>query len=327
MPIQKATLAINDNFKNIKESLPPDKDGSTKDAALSATGLVNKKMASQDPSTPPKANSKIVASVQAGSVTKMSVTSATVGQLANSDTLKNSPSGAITTGYNCIVNFETTLDYKFGNSKYDLLVWYIVFEDIGGNYNYLSDGYKISSIVSVKKPLFESKTIGKWPMIFDIYAKCTYPTARFKVVVQKYMDGNPVVDGVVVSDIVTVNFDSTQNCVYIHDMGLTASNSDGGYPSIKGGDHDTEPTVYINLNSPAPPDGQSINFEITQANSANAEAWINPGAGQLTIGGGQTHGEWSGVVGSRKVAANKDVHVKATVNGVPAVATLRITKK
>jgi len=267
---------------------------------------------------------KLAAPIQLKAFTKIDAAAAPNSQRTASDTVTNSPAGTSTIGYNCTIAYTTTLDFEAFSGSYSSSVWYVVFEDIGGLYDYESDGYPLGDIITIKKPPFKSKAIGTWTMHFDMYAKCTYPTTRFKVVVVEYKDGK--LSDTISSDVITINFNGN-NCINIHDMGLIASNDNGGYPAIKGGDHGTQPTLYVNLNSPAPPDGQNIYLGVTVPTNANPEAWINDGMGQVRIDGGQTHGEWSDFLGSRHVSGTKDIHVKAAVNGVEGVSTLRITKK
>jgi hypothetical protein len=235
------------------------------------------------------------------------------------------PNGASTIGYNCTIDYITTYDYAAFGGSYDSLKWYVVFENNGIFYDYKTNGYSINDITTLTKPPFQSKVNFKWTMHFDMYATATYPTSRFIVVMERYTNGNTTPAEVLTTDVVTINFSGT-NCINVHDMGLSASHSDGGYPSIKGGDHDSEPTLYVNLNSPAPPDGQTVYLAVTGVSNSNPAAWINSGMEQVTISGGQTHGEWSGFLGSRHVLTTKSIHVKATVNGVDGVATLRITR-
>jgi hypothetical protein len=242
---------------------------------------------------------------------------------ASSDTLTNIPNGTSTIGYNCTIDYVTTLDFQPFSGSYNSLQWYVVFKDIGGNYDYLSDGYSLGDIITVKKPIIQSKINGSWTMNFDMYATSTHPTTSFKVFVEQYIDGR--LNDVISTDEVTINF-SGFNCINVMDMGLSTTNGNGGYPAIKGGDHGTEPILYINLNSPAPPDGQTVYLSLTGISIVNEEAWLTSGNDQVTIGGGQTQGQWSGFLGSRHVLFTKDIHVKATVNGVAGVSTLRITK-
>lgn len=249
-----------------------------------------------------------------------------IKQRVSSDTISNNPNGTITIGYNCTIDFVTTLDFKPFSGSYETLKIYVVFEKSSGQY-FFEEGYEISQFTK-EKPFLQSLVKCKWTMDFNMYVGTTYPTSKLKVVVEEYVDSKKT--DTIWSDVLIVNF-SGQNCINIHDMGLIASNSDGGYPSIKGGDHGNEPTLFINLDSPAPPDGQTIYLEITGVTNTNPSAWINSGYSQVKINSGQTHGEWTGFVGSRKVLSTKDIHVKAKISNPIGnsigVSTLRITRK
>lgn len=243
-------------------------------------------------------------------------------QSLRSDTISNTPAGNFPIGYNCPLTFTSKLDYEriFG-TIFSTFVWYFVPPDVNGDYNVLNNGIALG-IYSKHKDTLSTEEVVKWHWDRDIYNILNYPTVKFKIAVQRYDDNMP--GSIALSDEVIANF-GLSPCIYIHSMNLSTTHSNGGYPSIEGGDHGTEPTLNVYLNSPAPPNGQVIYLSLAGVGNTNPCAWIFPGASQVVIPGGQTHGQWSGILGSRKVYTTKDIHVRAAVNGVEGSCTLRIT--
>lgn len=240
-----------------------------------------------------------------------------------SDTISNIPTGNISIGYNCPLTFSSTLDYeRIIGTVFSTFVWYFVPPDVNGDYNVLNDGIALG-IYSKHKDVLTTKEVVKWHWDTSIYNNLNYPTVKFKIAVLRYDDNMP--GSSALSDEIIANF-GLSPCINIHSMNLSTTNSNGGYPSIKGGDHGTEPILNVYLNSPASPDGQVVYVSIAEVSNINPSAWINAGMGQFTIPGGQTFGQCSGIVGSRKVMSTKDVHVRASINGVEGSCTLRITK-
>lgn len=221
------------------------------------------------------------------------------------------PNGTINLGYNCDADFTASVIFSplIPPGNISTFTCDIIFDN--------SNKFYIGTHTLVESPLPKLAVKFKWKMYYGVYGTQGYPSLKFKIVVSHAINGLP--GEILTSETITINFTSTP-CINIHNMYL----SEG---SVKGGDHGTAPVLYVNLNTPAPPGGQPVFLSVTGTTNNNPQAWINSGVGVLTIPGGQTHGEWSSFLGSRKVNANWDIHIKAVVNGKEGVAPLTIRKK
>ncbi|PIF47649.1 hypothetical protein CLU96_4716 [Chryseobacterium sp. 52] len=241
-----------------------------------------------------------------------------------SDSISNDPNGNFSIGYICPLAFTSKLDYeRIWGLVISTFFWYLVPPDNAGNYLIDKNGILLGMYSKDKNVLTTTETV-KWHWDHDLYNKLSFPTVKFKIGVHRFDNGMP--GNIVFSDEINVTFGSTP-CINIHSTNVSASHSDGGYPSIKGGDHGTEPTISVHLNAPAPPGGQKVSLSVTGVGDTNPSAWITSGNEHVVIAGGQTYGQWSGIIGSRKVMTTKDIHIVAGVNGGESVSTLRITKK
>jgi hypothetical protein len=246
-----------------------------------------------------------------------------INKLTISDFITNTPNGNFSIGYICPLTFTSKLDYqRIWGTVTSTFVWYFVPQDGNGNYLVDTNGILLGYYSQNKNVLTTEETV-KWHWDYDLYNLLNFPTVKFKIAVKRFDNGMP--GGSTLSDEIVITFNNAP-CININSMNISASNSDGGYPSIKGGDHGSEPTINVYLDAPAPPTGQIVNLSITGAGNVNPVAWINNGNAQKVISGGQTHGQWDGIIGSRHVYSTKDIHVVANVNGVDGVSTLRVTK-
>lgn len=313
LPINKSDLTIR-HGSDLKELIPenpikpqPEINTLDKRKAMESLSLTSKK--SKKKSTKKSADN----------ATKLPVTS----KIFSSDTISNDPNENFSIGYNCPLTFTSKLNYqRVWGTVISTFVWYFVPPDNNGNYIVQTNGI-VLGYYSKDKNVLTTEEVVKWHWDHDLYNKLSFPFVKFKIAVIRYDNGTP--GGSTLSEEVIVTFNNDP-CIHIHSMDLSSSDSNGGYPAIKGGNHGTNPTLSVYLNSPAPPSGQTVTLEVIGAGDINPSAWINSGKEQVVIPGRQIYGQWDGIIGSRKVRTTKDIHVKAKVNGSEGVSTLRIIK-
>lgn len=173
----------------------------------------------------------------------------------SSDSISNEPNGNFSIGYICPLTFTSKLDYeRIWGLVTSTFVWYFIPPDNNGNY-LIDKNAILLGFYSKDKNVVTTKETVKWQWDHDLYNKLSFPTVKFKIGVHRFDNGMP--GSITLSDEINVTFDKTP-CINIHTTNVSASHSDGGYPSIKGGDHGTEPTISVYLNAPAPPNGQTV---------------------------------------------------------------------
>lgn len=225
------------------------------------------------------------------------------------------PNGTVPLGFNCRRTFTATANLS---NVVTHTVWNLLMKDPAtGKFEQI---FFMGGISTVTKKSDIAKI--KFDHDFSTYRDSAYAssnkTAVFVVECRPYCLFDELAPSQ--TEEVTLDFTAT-SCIGIHSVALSTN-------SVTGGANGQEPVLTVALDAPAGPGGQEVALSVNNTNLGNIM-----GSGSFVIPQGQTSGQISWFLGTRRVySTGKSITIKAELvspggNSGPAYATVSLTKQ